>query len=114
VKIIKINNKDYIIKYSINQLIAMEKATGKPFTALFGEGDDISLEALRTLIYYGLKDGMKELTHEQTGDIIADAIEGGISFLELAKEFTVEMGKSLGFKKEDMSFEGEETDIKNV
>jgi len=96
-KIIKIADKEYAVKYSINSLIEMEQYLGQPFTKIFSEGG-VSLLTLRTLVYFGMKQMNKDLTHEKAGEIISDALESGKTFDELILLFAEELNKSLGVK----------------
>lgn len=98
-RVLKIEDREYVIKYSINSLIEMESYLGKPFTSVFSE-DGISLLALRTLAYFGMKQMDHDLTHEKAGIIISQALESGMTFSEVVEAFVNEMNRALGFKKE--------------
>lgn len=61
------------LKYGMNGMIQLEKELGKPLTSL--SDSEFSLEDLRTMLYVGLKWEDKELTPDQVGDIMDEAIE---------------------------------------
>lgn len=94
-KILKVDSKDYILHYSINSLVRMEKETGKGFTDLFSE-DSISLESLRDVIFYGLVSKQRKITADETGDIIDALIQEGQSIMEISQMFITELTKALG------------------
>lgn len=96
-KILKIGEKEYVIKFTINSLVEMEQYLGKPFTSMFSE-DGVSLLSIRTLTYFGLKQMEKDITHEKAGEIINNALESGMSFSDVAEILIGELTKSLGVK----------------
>jgi hypothetical protein len=68
------------LKYGMNALIQLEKELGKPLASI-GAGE-VKLEDLRTMLYIGLKWEDKELTYEQVGDVMDEAIENhGMEYL---------------------------------
>jgi len=100
-KIVKANGVDYIVHYSINSLVELEKATGKPFTDLFDNEEGVSLTALRRIIFYGLKAKQHEMSEEKAGVIIDQLIEGGMSIMDISAAFLEELTQALGMKKEE-------------
>lgn len=62
------------LKYTVNSLIGLEEATGKPVMNLM-DNNEISFTLLRQLLYFGLKWEDKELTLEKTGDVLDAAME---------------------------------------
>lgn len=97
-KIQKIGGKDYVIHYSINSLIEMEKATGKSFTQMF-DSEGFSLSTIRDLVYFGLK-AKAHINPEEAGDLISVLIEEGMPIEEVATMFANELMAALGFKQE--------------
>lgn len=68
------------LKFGINNLIELEKKLNRPLASLSGES--FGLVDLRTILFIGLKWEDKELTEEQTGEIMDIAIENhGIQYL---------------------------------
>lgn len=100
-KIVKANGVDYIVHYSINTLVEMESATGKPFTDLFESEDGVSLVALRRIIYYGLKAKQHDMSEEKAGVIMDQLIESGQTIMEISASFLEELTKALGMKQDD-------------
>ena len=109
-KLFTAGTKDYVVKYSINGLIAMEQRLGKSFMSLF-DGEEMTLGAIRMLVYCGLMEKQSQLSEEAVGNIIQDAIDGGMTFQEIANVFMAEMTKALGMGRE--SEKQEETPSKN-
>lgn len=99
-KIQKIGGKDYVIHYSINSLIEMEKATGKSFTQLFNS-EGFSLSTIRDLVFYGLKAKAK-ITEEGAGEILDALIEEGMPIEQVATLFVNELMAALGIKQEEV------------
>lgn len=66
-------DKNRNLKYGMNAMIQLEKELGKPLTSL-ADGE-FKLEDLRTMLYIGLKWEQKDLTPDQVGDIMDEAIE---------------------------------------
>lgn len=97
-KIVKANGVDYVVHYSINSLVELEKATGKPFTDLFESEEGVSLTALRRIIFYGLKAKHHDMSEEKAGVIIDQLIEGGKTIMEISADFLGELTKALGMK----------------
>ena len=62
------------LKFGVNGLVALEEELGKPLTSMKAE-ESFSLKDLRSIFYIGLRWEEKELTREQVGDILDDAIE---------------------------------------
>lgn len=73
-KIISVEmDKHRNLKYGMNAMIQLEKELGKSLMGL--AEDEFKLSDLRTMLYIGLKWEDKELTYEQVGDLMDDAIE---------------------------------------
>lgn len=58
------------LKYTVNSLIELEQATGKPVMGIMEDSDEISFTLLRALLYFGLKWEDKDLTLEKTGEVM--------------------------------------------
>lgn len=92
---IKINNKTYYLKYTLNVLCEME-ADGMDVNNL----NTVSFRQLRALFYYGIKSIHKDEIHteEQAGDLISAYIEDGGSLEELGPIMSNALSKSFGTK----------------
>lgn len=104
-KILKASGKDYLVHYSINNLVRMEQDTGKSFTEMFDE-DDVALGTIRDLIYYGLISKQHKFTHEDAGRLMDDLIADGKSMAEVSQMFLKELTNSLGMGTEVEEAEG--------
>lgn len=98
-KVINANGVDYIIHYSINSLVELEQAMGKPFTALFDSEEGVSLGSLRRIIFYGLKSKQFDMTEIKAGMLIDSMIESGSTIMDVSSLFLEELTKSLGMKQ---------------
>lgn len=72
------------LKYGTNALIELEKITNKPITEI---GAEVSMADLRAMFYVGLKWEDKNLTLEETGDLLDIALEHD-SFEGLAEKLS--------------------------
>lgn len=108
-KLFKAGNKEYVVQYSINGLIALEQKLGKSFMSLF-DGEEMTLGAIRTLVYSGLMEKQTKLSEVAVGNIIQDAIDEGMSFQEVANVFMGELTRALGMNRAKSE---EETPSKN-
>lgn len=90
---IKINNKTYYLKYTLNVLCEME-AEGFDVMGL----STLSFTQLRSLFYYGVKSIHKDeiKTVEQAGDLVSAYIEDGGSLVALGNIMSDILTKSLG------------------
>jgi len=88
-------DKERHLKFGMNTIIQIEKATGKPVAELL---DTVSFEAIRTILFYGLKWEDKKLTEETTGNLFDDAVEHYGDMEELMKPITEALVASFGNK----------------
>ncbi len=56
------------LRYGMNALVTVEEQIGKPITSL--DLENISMKDLRSILYAGLVHEDKDLTPEQTGNLI--------------------------------------------
>lgn len=79
--IINVNGKPKILKIGFNGLIELEESLGRPISDI--SNGDIQIADLRTIFYIALKHGgYKEVTLEETGDILdVVAEEEGMQYL---------------------------------
>ena len=94
---IKINDKDYVIKFNINTFCKMAKYEINVM-ALNEATMDFSM--IRALFYYGLQKFHKEtvLTVEDAGELMSDYIENDGDFEVFTNVLTNSLTKSLGIK----------------
>lgn len=80
-------------------MVQMEEKLGKPFVSMFDE-NEMSVKLIRTIIYYGLKENIHDLTEEKAGAILSDALESDeYTFQSVSTIFITELMRSLGMKK---------------
>lgn len=101
---LRIDGKDYQLKYPINVLCSMCDA-GIDIMNLTELKIDI--KTVRELFMYGLKHENKKITQNQAGDLMDVFFEDGGDFNELADEIMNCLNKSLGGKPVEEE-EGEE------
>lgn len=93
---IKINGKEYFLKFTINSLIEM-KECGLDVMKL---DETMDFSQIRSLFYYGLKKihGDKVSSLEQAGELMSDYLEADGSMEELGNVISRALVKSLGMK----------------
>jgi hypothetical protein len=64
--LIKLNNQDIEIKYTVNEICALEEKTGKGIMALLDQ-DNMGFNIIRLLLWAGLRHKNPALTPELTG-----------------------------------------------
>ena len=90
--LIKIQDKEYTLKYDINALALLEDITGSSISNALQENMGIAM--LRNLFYVGLKRNHKDITVEQVGDIMQDYIDEHKSVERLSALITEAFEKS--------------------
>jgi hypothetical protein len=93
-------DKNRTLRFTINTMIQFKKDRHQDFaTALTSMSDTLDMELLRYLYYIGLKWEDKDLTEEQTGDVMDAIIENdGIEGLaqHLSDAIEMALGQSKG------------------
>lgn len=97
--LIKINNKEYFLKYTINSLCEM-KECGLDVMKL---DETIDFAQIRSLFYFGLKKihGQEIKSVEQAGDLMSDYLETQGTTEDLANIISKALIKSLGMKQNE-------------
>lgn len=98
-KVLKIKNEDYKLKYTINSLVKMEEETGRSFMEVLSSGN-LDFAALRRLVFYGFVAEHPEMKIEEAGDIIDGLIRQGKDLTEVTNVFMEELSEALGAKKD--------------
>ena len=94
---LRINGKDYELKYTINTLCQM-----------YDSGIDImdlanlkiNIKTVRELFMFGLKHENKKITQAQAGELMDAFFEDGGDYNEIATEIMTKLNKSLGGSEE--------------
>lgn len=96
---IKINGKEYFLKFTINSLIEM-KECGLDVMKL---DETMDFSQIRTLFYYGLKKlhGDKVQNVEYAGELMSDYLESDGTMEELGQVISKALVKSLGMKSSE-------------
>lgn len=104
---LKINGKDYELKYTINTLCQMCDAG---IDVMDLANLKINIKTVRELFMFGLKHENKKITQAQAGDLMDAYCEEGGDINELSAEIMTCLAKALGGKVEDDedNTEGEE------
>lgn len=94
--IMKINNKDYVLRYGTNVLQRMEEIDNIHLDKL---ESDISIGIVAKMLYNGLHRMHPTLTREDVGDLMDDYFEEGGTMQSLAEIIILAINKSLGAKQ---------------
>ena len=104
---LRINGKDYELKYTINTLCQM---CDSGIDVMDLANLKINVKTIRELFMFGLKHENKKITQAQAGDLMDAYCEEGGDINELSTEIMTCLAKALGGKVEDDedNTEGEE------
>lgn len=83
---LKIENKEYEIKFTFNKIADMESKSGKGIAELLKE-DAIGFSTIRLLLWSALHKELGNITLENAGEISQNLINEGLSFSDLAEIF---------------------------
>ena len=101
---LRINGKDYELKYTINTLCQMCDAG----IDVMDLGNlKINIKTVRELFMFGLKHENKKITEAQAGDLMDAYFDDGGEFDNLVFEIMTCLNKSLGGSKEPAEEDGE-------
>ncbi len=90
---LRINEKDYQLRYPINVLCSMCDAG---IDVMDLQNLKINIKVVRELFMYGLRYENKKMTQAQAGDLIDTYFDEGGNFNELVEEIMNCLNKSLG------------------
>lgn len=97
-QILKIDGKEYTIKYTINILCEMTKAG---IDVMNLDSIVFNMINLRSFFYYGLKSADKKITENKAGDIMDAYIQEGHEFNDIMEIIMSALAESLGSKEQD-------------
>lgn len=83
-------------KYPFNQLIELEELLGRPIAEI---ETSMAIKDIRTLVFCGLKWEDKDLTLEQTGELITEFTDKGGSVKDLMQTFGKALKQGMGATK---------------
>ena len=95
-KVIKLNNKEYEVKFTINTLVRME-SDGIDVMHIENIINNMSFSLVRKLFYYGLMNSVgKTLTENKAGDMIDEYLVDN-DYRELMTMLLSELARALGY-----------------
>ena len=94
---LRINGRDYELRYPINTLCNM---CDNGIDVMHLDQIVINVKTIRELFMYGLRHDVKKITQAQAGDLIDEFFDEGGNFEELVQEVMGALAKSLGGKDE--------------
>ena len=100
---LRINGRDYELRYSINTLCNM---CDNGIDVMHMDQIVINVKTIRELFMYGLRHDVKKITQNQAGELIDNFIDEGGDFNVLIEEVLNALGKSLGGEDSDNKEEG--------
>ena len=100
---LRINGRDYELRYPINTLCIMCDAG---LDVVNMDKMVINVKTVRELFMYGLRHENKKMTQNQAGELIDNFIDEGGDFNVLIEEVLNALGKSLGGGDSDSKEEG--------
>jgi hypothetical protein len=107
-KVIKLNDKEYEVKFTINTLVRME-SDGIDVMHIENLIDNMSFSLVRKLFYYGLMNSAgKSLTENKAGDMIDEYLIDN-NYRDLMTMLLGELARALGHDV-DAKGEAEESD----
>ena len=81
--VLKIQDKEYLLKYDVNSLVLLEEISGYTLDHILQHG--MGFKALRDMLFVGLRRNHKEIDMEQVGDLIQDFLNEGQSPAKLGE-----------------------------
>ena len=101
-KVIKINKKDYVLKFTTKSLMNLN-AKGITLTSLSQDMEQLNLISLYEAFHEGLKFANKDITLDQAYELIDLYYEEGgeveTFFMKILEEYSNSMGLGMKFKE---------------
>ena len=101
---LRINGKDYELKYTINTLCQM---CDSGIDVMDLANLKINIKTVRELFMFGLKHENKKITQAQAGELMDAFFEDGGDYNEIVTEIMTKLNKSLGVSEEPVEEDGE-------
>ena len=95
---LRINGRDYELRYSINTLCNM---CDNGIDVMHMDQIVINVKTIRELFMYGLRHDVKKITQNQAGELMDKYMDEGGTFNSLVEEVMDSLGKSLGGDESD-------------
>ena len=98
-KMIKINNKDYVMKFTAGTVAELNELEGITLTGLSQDLEDMKVTKLYKTFYYSLKAMQKDITLEDAYELIDALYEEGMELEEFFKLVLMEFSNAMGLGK---------------
>ena len=98
-KILKINNKDYVIKFTAGIVAELNDREDITLAKLSGDLEEMKVSRLYKTFFYSLKAMQHDITMEQAYALIDALYEEGMELEELFKMILQEYAQSMGLGK---------------
>lgn len=118
--IITIQDKTYVLRFPLKNMVKAEKLLGKPLQRIFmAKKDpelgvlipDYQLEDLIVLFKLGIKPDQPEITDEKAEELLTAFLSDGKSLLiQVSMLFTI-LGKALGFFRTEIDIQQKMTEV---
>ena len=95
----KINNKDYVMKFTAGTISELNELEGITLTGLSQDLEQMKVTKLYKTFYYGLKAMQKDITLEDAYDLIDALYEEGMELEEFFKLVLAEFASAMGLGK---------------
>lgn len=106
--VFKTKTRIYVLKYGLNSLIELQEISSDIDGVLNKLSQEIDLDFIRLMFYFGLKGSCKDITLEQVGIIVDEVIESGASITDICDMIQKGICLSLGLDIDDTTEEVEE------
>ena len=106
---IKIDEKDYTLRFPLSMMLKAERLVGKPLQLIFSPKKDAipeyHLAELLVLFRVGLKADQPEIKDEQADVLFEKFIREGDSILQQTMVMYISLGKALGFFRTELDIQ---------
>lgn len=96
-QILKINNKDVVVKFNINSIKQLGKS-GLTLKTLSDSVQDVDMSAVALFFHYGVKALNYKATEDDTDEMLDNYFEEGGTFENLVELLLDEYTKAMGLK----------------
>lgn len=104
----KTKSRVYTLKYGLNSLIEVQEISTGIDGVLRKLSQEVDLDFIRLMFYFGLKGSCKEITLQEVGSIVDEVIEGGASIVDVCDMIQRAICIALGLDTDDAEQEVEE------
>lgn len=98
-KVIKINKKDYVIKFTAKTVSELNEIEDITLAGLSQDLEQMKVSKLYKAFYYGLKAMQKDITLEDAYALVDELYEEGMELEEFFKMILMEYSSAMGLAK---------------